>query len=259
MEKHWRGGHLPVKFRADRLNLPRHRKASAWAVWADLFHEVVTDDEISRTMHIADLHPRERFLVLTKRAERIAKWSVWFGDWPRNVWAGVTVCNQAEADAKIPLLLRVPAAVRFLSIEPMLGPVDLSPWLGARPGCEGAPANLGCDVCREALGLSWVIVGGESGPGARPMHPDWVRSIRDQCVAAGVPFFFKNHGDAIWRLTRECRAAGAYGEDCYLCDYRRVLGLPETTCPADLARANRKHAGRLLSARAWSQMPGGGE
>jgi protein gp37 len=139
-------------------------------------------------------------------------------DWPwPNVWIGATVCNQEEADRDIPKLLAVPAAKRFLSIEPMLGPIDLSRYhIGwwcchncrqARDPGEDEP--LGSDVyCRncdatstleiDGHHLHWVICGGETGPRARPMHPAWVRSLRDQCVAAGVPFFFKQNGE--WLL-----------------------------------------------------------
>ena len=98
---------------------------------------------------------------------------------PPNIWLGVTVENQQRADGRIPLLLQCPATVRYVSIEPMLGPVDLDAYWGA-------PEGLG-----EPVGLDWIIVGGETGPGARPMNPDWARDVRDQCKAAGVPFFFK--------------------------------------------------------------------
>lgn len=99
--------------------------------------------------------------------------------WPwKNVWIGATICNQEEADRDIHKLMRVPAVKRFLSMEPLLSAVNLNRWF---------------DIDT----LDWVIVGGESGQNARPMHPDWVRNLRDQCVAAQVPFFFKQHGE--WR------------------------------------------------------------
>lgn len=114
-----------------------------------------------------------------------------------NVWIGATIVNQAEADRDITKLLAVPAAKRFLSMEPLLGPVSLR-WLSAWP--ENAPATAqsptGSTNHLDGLRrLDWVIVGGESGPGARPMHPDWARSLRDQCNAAGVPFLFKQWGE----------------------------------------------------------------
>lgn len=113
----------------------------------------------------------------------------WLADWillkkpPANVWLGITVVNQAEADRDIPKLLSTPAAVRFLSMEPLLGTVQIAFWLDSLPA-----------VVDQRPRLDWVIVGGESGPGARPMHPQWARDIRDQCEAAGVAFMFKQWG-----------------------------------------------------------------
>lgn len=110
---------------------------------------------------------------------------------PDNVWLGATIVNQAEADRDIPKLLAVPARVRFLSMEPLLGPVTLpfdriAQWNGL--AVEHNQTNA-------AASIDWVIAGGESGPGARPMHPDWARSLRDQCAAASVPFLFKQWGE----------------------------------------------------------------
>ncbi len=126
--------------------------------------------------------------------------------WPLpNVWLGVTVCNQAEANEKIPLLLQTPATVRFVSVEPCLGPVDLGhlSWTdiigstkNALTGKTWIQGNCGeSSQTLQGNRLDWVICGGETGPGARPMHPDWVRGLRDQCQAAGTPFFFKSWGE----------------------------------------------------------------
>ncbi|WP_425909342.1 DUF5131 family protein [Nitrobacter sp. TKz-YC02] len=132
--------------------------------------------------------------------------------WPLpNLWLGVSTERQKEADERIPDLLATPAAVRFISAEPLLGPIDLSrlPFPkscicdAADPHLNVLDATVYCDGCCEGpervdIGkLDWVIVGGESGPGARPMHPDWARALRDQCAAAGIPFFFKQWGS--WR------------------------------------------------------------
>ena len=129
------------------------------------------------------LYPQHTFLFVTKRPEEMRQTMNFILRNPLpNLWLGVTVCNQQEADEKIPVLMLTPAAKRFVSIEPMLGPIDLcrkeflGPWLDA-------PFGAKC--------LDWVICGGETGPGARPMHPDWARRLRDQCREAGVPFFFK--------------------------------------------------------------------
>jgi protein gp37 len=111
-----------------------------------------------------------------------------------NVWLGTSVENQATADERIPHLLKCPAAVRFLSCEPLLDAIYLDDYLSQDGGC-------GCSNCEEGYTdhsssdfIHWVITGGESGPGARPMHPDWARSLRDQCKVSGVPFFFKQWG-----------------------------------------------------------------
>jgi len=135
----------------------------------------------------------------------IAQWP-----WP-NVWLGATICNQLEADRDILKLLAAPARVRFLSIEPMLGPVDLTHVFDRTNGSvvwrnviETREANPAHGELAAAFGpesqcnrVDWVITGGESGPGARPMHPSWARSIRDECAAAGVPFFFKQWGEYV--------------------------------------------------------------
>jgi len=123
------------------------------------------------------------------------------GDAPANVWLGATVVNQAEADRDIPKLLQVPARVRFLSIEPMLGQVDLREIPVSGSGNSEFDPIILANVLKRAEAwpplphINWVICGGESGPGARPMHPDWARSLRNQCAAAGVPFLFKQWGE----------------------------------------------------------------
>ena len=117
-------------------------------------------------------------LALTATGAMVADWGKGYP--PENIWLGTTVENQAMADKRIPELLRIPAKVRFLSCEPLLGEVDL---------INMEDFNILCNP-----GIDWVIAGGESGPGARPMHPDWARSLRDQCDAAGVPFFMKQMG-----------------------------------------------------------------
>ncbi len=162
---------------------------------SDLFHEDVPFyfiDHVFMTMALCNQHI---FQILTKRPERMIEY---FSNHPaeilkpgflplKNVWLGVSVEDQATANERIPLLLQVPASIRFLSCEPLLGQI----WL--RSVIE---QNYGKDIYTDYLtGINWVIVGGESGPKARPMHPDWARSIRDQCKEAGVPFFFKQWGE----------------------------------------------------------------
>jgi protein gp37 len=119
------------------------------------------------------------------------------GSPPANIWLGVSVESQSWADIRVPALLATPAAVRWLSCEPLLGPVNLGRWVGVEHydsfgwGQEMGAALTG----RVGGGLHWVVAGGESGRAARPMHPDWARSLRDQCHAAGIPYFFKQWGN----------------------------------------------------------------
>jgi len=199
----------------------------------DLFHEDVPDEFIAAVFGVMAACPQHTFLVLMKRPERMAKWFEWVAaqplhnawrcarfaldggyipkkhrepvmmvgqglpphPWPLpNVWLGVTAEDQQRADARIPLLLQTPAAVRFVSVEPMLGQV----WLDAilmSPHFPGIATNA---LRRHNdTSLNWVICGAETGPGARPMDPEWARSLLAQCRAAGVPFFFKKAGPGI--------------------------------------------------------------
>lgn len=182
----------------DRLAIPLHwRKPRRIFVCSmgDLFHPDVPFEFIARIWSVMHDCPQHTFQILTKRPARMAEWlfrvSTCEGMPLPNVWLGVTAEDQQRADERIPLLLKCPAAVRFVSVEPMLGPVRLGlepgPAVGLPEGKAWRPANPGS--------LDWIICGGESGPGARPMHPDWVRSIRDMCKSAGVPFFFKQWGE----------------------------------------------------------------
>lgn len=139
---------------------------------SDLFHKDVPSDFISDVLNVIVNNPQHTFQILTKRAERLKDFK-----YPANTWVGVTVENQEMANKRIPHLLQVDAPVRFMSIEPMLGPiVGLPFWFNNHD---------------KMIDIDWVICGGESGPNARPMHPDWARSLRDQCATAGVPFFLK--------------------------------------------------------------------
>jgi protein gp37 len=132
--------------------------------------------------------PALDWFLLTKRPQNIRDMlpTDWGEGWP-HVWLGTTTENQKEANRRIPQLVVIPAAVRFLSVEPMLQPVDVAPWMAPHSHDGRAP-------------ISWIIVGGESGGGARPMHPDWVRGLRDQVHAAGAKFFLKQIGSnhALW-------------------------------------------------------------
>jgi protein gp37 len=163
----------------------------------DLFSKAVPfdyiDAEVLDTAQSA-AGSKHLWMLLTKQPSRAATFGRWLADrgkaWPENVWLGTSVTSQKTADSRISHLLAIPAAVRFLSVEPLLGPVELEPWLSPAYVAEANPDGTGYDV----PGLDWVIVGGESGPGARPCNLAWIRSIVAQCGAAGVPVFVKQLG-----------------------------------------------------------------
>jgi protein gp37 len=252
-----------VTLHPERLDEPLHwRKAQRVFVCSrsDLFHREVPDAFIDGVFATALLCPQHSFLVLTKRIDRALSYFApgQFRDvqvysragrsdpvpnWPLpNVWFGVSVEDQATADQRIPLLLQTSAAVRFVSYEPALGPVDLK---SVRWGHANA-----------LTGLDWVIAGGESGPKARPMHPDWARSVRDQCQAAGVPFFFKQWGE--W-------APGECVPDQRRYPTMQFIDGKWLTCPDDwitekdngeiLYRVGKKKAGAFLDGREWREFP----
>ena len=167
-----------------------------------------------------------------------------------NVWLGTSVENQATADERIPLLAEIRGPVKFLSVEPLLGPVDLSTWCTRRSGtiCFSTmpeyTVGSGFDLIPS---VDWVIVGGESGPKARPMRPDWARSIRDQCVSNNVSFFFKQWGEWIPRmqLTVHQRSNAQ--------DSAEANAIP---IPGDqMWRVGKKAAGRILDGRTWDEFP----
>ncbi len=251
------------------LNAPLHWKKPRRVFvnsMSDLFHRDVPHEFLVKAFAIMALTPQHTYQILTKRANRMQDWlslntlghavrgaawsmlgkmpkfdhqSILTRPWPLpNVWLGVSIENQQAADERIPLLLQTPAAVRFISAEPLLGPVDLRQWMHdwgcpcgwggddtrsycAECGWRGDEAGSGenCPDCNEMLddstafrkcdrttrdgsgfgpngspSIDWVVVGGESGPGARPCDIAWIRSLRDQCQAAGVPCFVKQLG-----------------------------------------------------------------
>ena len=155
------------------LDLPRRWRSGRLVFvnsMSDLFQDEVPAEFIQRAFAVMRECPQHQFQVLTKRAERLVELAPDL-DWAPNVWMGVSVENE-DYKWRIDLLRRVPATIRFISVEPLLGPIEKLPLKG----------------------IHWVIAGGESGPRAREMKPEWARSIRDQCVDAGVPFFFKQWG-----------------------------------------------------------------
>ncbi|ALX12112.1 hypothetical protein P350_11455 [Burkholderia cepacia JBK9] len=238
---------------------------------ADVFDNAVPDAWRADLIDLIWNTPHLDWLVLTKRignagpmitrALELAGRGV-NTPWPwSNVWLGATIVNQAEADRDIPKLLAVPARVRFLSMEPLLGPIDLTsiPWRGG----HRVSVLQGWDSPDH--GLHWVIVGGESGPGARPMHPEWARDIRDQCAAAGVSFHFKQHGE--WAPGSGDFGAGRFETAAVAHDGRvapggyRVEDYPRGATSGDgwcmVHRSGKRSAGRLLDGRTHDEFPEG--
>jgi protein gp37 len=215
---------------------------------------------------LADLWPVIRdtpaltWLLLTKRPGRLAECLP--SDWGQHdythVWLGVSVENQAAADERIPFLLQTPAAVRFVSCEPLLGSVLLdngeSSWLTCNGQnqtgdptqhyCCGSYASTG----QHFHGVDWVIVGGESGPKARPMHPDWARSLRDQCQAAGVAYYFKQWGE--WLVSSHCDPTAMKANIT-----TTITASAADTFPVTLFRVGAKAAGDLLDGRQHHEFP----
>jgi protein gp37 len=175
----------------DRLNIPSTWKKPARVFvnsMSDLFHEDVPDEFIDRVgQAISRCKIPHTFMILTKRPQRMMEYFLDRGNFTDNVWLGVTVENQKAADKRIPLLLQTPAAVRFVSVEPMLEQIYLRNYL---PRTIPLP-RYKQDGKLIVSDLDWVICGSESGQGARPFDIEWARSLKDQCVNANVPFFLK--------------------------------------------------------------------
>ncbi len=320
---------------------------------SDLFHEDVPDSFIDKVFAVMALCPQHTFQVLTKRAKRMREYSssglavrvqnavdnlepdgLWTfpghepwvisdfehdagGDWLSNVWLGVSVEDQATADERIPLLLETPAAVRWISAEPLLAALDVRQWisgcyecgatcglrLASRPDIERCEecgeectsetvptVSEGCPQCSGPLEtvfpdcnhfmvyqhpdtacLDWVVAGGESGPNARPSHPDWLRTLRNQCTAAGVPYFFKQWGE--WSpndpgeiiLCRDTAGMLPGGDTQYLSDGYDIPMDNDARLEASgdvrldgrtlMHRVGKRAAGRQLDGREWSEYP----
>jgi protein gp37 len=176
---------------------------------------------------------------------------------PDNLWIGATICNQEEADRDIPKLLATPTAKRFLSMEPLLGPVDL-----VRAGAlwSDMNGNIHPEFQRVRQHIDWVIVGGESGHGARPMHPDWARSLRDQCQAAGVPFLFKQWGEwtpgeNVERQRGTIPVAHHFVDEWIVSNLNLATDGGHADDEPTVYRVGKKAAGRLLDGRTWDGAP----
>jgi protein gp37 len=204
-DKYW---NEPLKWERNHeafMQAHGHRQRVFCASLADVFDNEAPEGQRERLFALMRATPHLDWLILTKRIGNVPMMLPldWGSAGYPNVWLGATVVNQEEADRDIPKLLRIQATVRFLSMEPLLGEVDLG-LLGTLPKSEFPNYTLTGNL------LHWVIVGGESGNKARPMHPDWMRSLRDQCEAADVAFFMKQWGE--WG-PHQARAGGDEGGD----------------------------------------------
>lgn len=240
---------------------------------SDLFHPAVPDAFIAKVFAVMALCSRHTFQVLTKRPERMHDMVCRLPELvelvpdslqpadsdirPRgNVWLGVSVEDQKAADERIPLLLATPAAVRWISAEPLLGPVDLSTISHtASPGYFGDALEWHhrphANRHDKWPGLDWVVVGGESGQNARPMHPAWASSLRDQCAAAGVPFLFKQWGEWYPASSGHSGPVGAWHGDTFMPDWGDI-----STSENNMVRAGKKAKdGRLLDGRTHDGYP----
>ena len=285
-----------VSVHPDALDLPlKWRKPQRIFVnsMSDLFHDQVPDEYIARVWGVMAWSPHHTYQILTKRHARMrsllnarafksAVDDAWYDlgrrlklsrpdspahpydRWPLpNCWLGVSAENQQWADIRIPPLLDTPAAVRFVSAEPLLGPIDLLGGNADKPGPAMVRVYGQCEHdgvtewdYHDEPGIDWVITGGESGPGARPMHPDWARSLRDQCQAAGVAYLFKQWGE--WQPSSPHQEMVANGRRYR---YRRRWIHPdgstanyfEPSTPMDCVGKHR--AGRELDGRMWDEYP----
>ena len=214
-EKHWKA---PLIWDAE-ARLSRTRRRVFCASMADVFENRRDLDEWRlRLWRLIHDTPNLDWLLLTKRPENVTALVPWDDNWPTNVWLGTTVENDRYARLRIPFLVKNRAKVLFLSCEPLLGPLDLSPWIPNR--------------------LHWVIVGGESGGSARPTDPRWIRQVRDQCLKANVPFHFKQWGN--WSPSL---------------DEAKHATIRITAAGERLVRQSKQRTGRLLDGLSWDGAP----
>lgn len=231
-DKHWAE---PLRWNADAEKAGVRARVFC-ASMADVFEDhPEVGPHRERLFSLIEQTPWLDWLLLTKRPQNVVSMAreSWAAGFPSNVWMGTSTEHQAAADERIPYLLAIPAAVRFLSAEPLLGPINLERHPhGAQPDPQS-----GVYPAWYSQQIDWVIAGGESGPKARPMHPDWARELRDQCTSAGVAFFFKQWGEFCHptQMPDDCEGSGSFIDD--------------------LLRVGKHNAGRLLDGRTWDEFP----
>lgn len=197
-----------IRFNSDLLSLPMSiRKPTVFSVWNDFFHPRVQPDDQNQALFVMVGSSHHKYLILTKQAEVMKHFieadsylQMEHRDYTKHIYFGVTAENQERADERIPTLLSIPGIKRFMSLEPLLGPVKFrwTPYFWQFAGMtyrEYLEKNKGVDQYESLKLLDGVIVGGESGPKARPCKPEWIRSIIEQCRVAGVPCFVKQLGN----------------------------------------------------------------
>lgn len=218
----------------------RLRKPARIAVqfMGDLFHENVRADLIGPVFQVVDDCPQHTFLLLTKRPERMEyyarSWTNWIDKPPKNIWLGTSIENQKTANERIPHLLQTRVAVRWVSAEPIIAEIDLEMVIHRMGGGPG-----------DNLGISWCVAGGEGGPRARPCHLEWIRTLRNQCCAAGIPFMFKQWGEYL-----------PFGQGIFTREWYRKWPNAAPGKPIPYwVRAGKKTAGRLLDGRTWDEYP----
>lgn len=201
------------------------------ASMADVFEDRRDlDAKRDRLWPLIEATPDLDWLLLTKRPHNVLALVPYGNKWPCNVWLGATAENQRWFDRRVRELSKTRARILFLSCEPLLGAIDLAPAIeGARRG--------------ELRSIDWVIAGGESGHHARPMHPEWLASLRDQCLAADIRFLFKQYGN--WKPIEPGEVNAYKTKTFFLADGNRVL----------LANVGKKKAGRVLDGQTWDQFP----
>jgi len=226
-ESYWR---QPLAWNIDAERIGKRRRVFC-ASMADVFEDRRDlDAKRERLWTLIGQTPQLDWLLLTKRPQNVSRLAPYGDRWPDNVWLGATAENQRWLDKRMSHLTALSARVLFLSCEPLLGSLDFSEWTGrARRG--------------EARAVDWVIAGGESGPHARPMHPEWLISLRDQCVEAGIAFHFKQWGT--WRPVSAQQVNGHGSKILSLSNGREVV----------VANVGKKAAGRKLEGITWNQFP----
>jgi protein gp37 len=264
----------PIKWNAQAEREGRRFRVFC-ASLADVFDNQVPDAwRMDLFKLIADT-PHLDWLLLTKRIGNVERYlqvdGLAFDLMTSRVWLGATICNQAEAERDVPKLLDVPACVRFLSMEPLLGPVDLTrlplpagrydALIGSMPSNAHINALRGFNDNGNRTRVDWVVVGGESGQHARPMHPEWAASLRDQCKEAGVPFLFKQWGE--WHPSTHLQTIEGPGGTVMTGLWLKLDGTTHTpqdhvqwdASDAAMLRVGKSAAGRVLDGRIHNEFP----